>query len=163
MSKVSVYLPGAGLTPLTPGRLDRVAHNAFTYGQCHALAIALAERLQCPLRVVVAAPAALAKASRPLALPSPLPSTVLDVELPDSVVARYWDHAVVEVGPDRYLDVRGIRSKKDLLHLNGYEPTNLLVLTSPRQLRALSKHRSGVTPNVSAARLFVDAVIDAYL
>jgi hypothetical protein len=151
-AKTTVYLPGAGRVALTPNVLDVTALNAFSYGQCHALAIALAERLELPLRVVLSTRARLRTSNIPE-----------NEELPDRVVARHWGHAVVELSPGKYLDVKGIRSAKELIDMNACEPSSFIAPTSRRQLCELSYLRSGVRPNIDVARQFVDAVIDSYL
>lgn len=165
---IEVNLPGARRVRLTPGVLDTAAITAFTNGQCHAMAIALSRRLGRPPALLLSHQS-----------PSPRVSwreMVTNGHVTSSVAAARWDHAVVRLAPDRFLDATGVRTLSELRHMFyvdgdvrctsspcASEPRAIVVSTSPEQLRELSRfRRGGLTPNVAAAELFVDAVLANY-
>jgi hypothetical protein len=87
-------------------------------------------------------------------------------EIPDRVVARHWDHALVEIEPGRYLDVNGVRTLSQLRSGGDkYQPSTVYVIpTSEEQIFDLSaKYRSGLKPNVRVASHYAPLIIERYL
>ena len=158
--KVSSYAILGERRQVTPGVLDDDARYLFNHGQCTALAIALAQRLNTPLKLVV-------NSFYDQEDYVDFDGDFLDgiTEIPAEVIDEDWWHAVVEVDPDQYLDVAGIISKRDLLlRYFAKEEDGLLITTSEDQLYDLPRRCEGAPrPDLPTAELFVDAVLSEFL
>ena len=148
---VTVDLWDGPPVPVTPGILDKDAEHAFMNGQCHALALALAEKLNKPLVVLV--------------------EYEVGEEPGEDVtserwLAEHWLHAAVQLDWDRYLDVTGVSDQDGLLELYGdtsdhSEVVNEVVPVTAEQLERFWVHGYGVPPARDVAQTFVAPVLDA--
>lgn len=144
---------------LPAGTINSKVIFAYTHGQCHALAIALHEIGHFELCLSVSA-----RIQKTLGLSV---EDTLDEELDDAVAAKHWDHAMVRLGDNLYLDIRGLLTENEALYGDApegaYHLVDYLVApTSPRQLLALAKN-SGVRPNMDAARHYARLVVKKHL
>jgi len=153
----TVQLTQADLPPrlVTPGVLNHDAIDAFTHGQCHALAIALGEALDAPLAAVVAWEYKYDDQWEDIA------NGGADL----GVLAEVWHHVVVVLDDDRFLDATGVRSCEEVLFECGATDPDLfeIVPVTADQLTALHRFGGGVAPDVEVARTFVPAVLERYL
>ena len=159
-STVQVSLGYRGLGDITPGVLDKDAEYVFMNGQCHALAIALAEKLDKPLFVFT----------------EYTYSThdqwwdheYGDMDDPPSEqwLAEHWSHAVVQLGWDTYLDVNGISDEDELIETYGQldsehgKTAYSLFQVTPEQLGRFWQYGDGVEPAVEVARTFIEPVLE---
>jgi len=159
---------------LTPGLLDEEAQRAFSEGQCHALAIAIAELTSLPLVALMYYDYNKEDEFGPL-------EEILEKSptgtLPMDIFADSWYHAAVKLGRDRLLDVFGLRSQEEMINTylddadvarNADEPTYYhIVPTSAKQLATV--HAAGppgvygVRPNLHAARVFAPTALSLAL
>ena len=141
---------------VTPGLLDEAAEEAFQYGQCHALAIVLAERLDRPIHALVEYFPYDLWWDEEFGDESESPS--------EEWLASHWGHAVIQVGPGSYLDVEGISDMDDLVATYGsprdYGVCYATFEVTPKQLSRFWMYGYGVKPNLDVARTFVDPVLD---
>jgi hypothetical protein len=148
---------------LSPGYLGYDAKLVFTNGQCHALAIALSEKLSLPIKLVFNRKDVEHYLTSTDKLRSPY------TELPDEVVSGGYDHALVSLGRGRYLDVEGVHSKKDVEEKWGrvWRRRKLnpvaLVTSSADQLLRLGGQDAVPVPNVAVAKKFTAVVLRTYL
>jgi hypothetical protein len=71
------------------------------------------------------------------------------------------EHVVVEIGDDRYLDIRGVSNRDDLME-HWFEQSDwgaLVAATEEQLLSIFTRPRQ----NVAVAERFVDAVLEKYL
>jgi hypothetical protein len=145
---------------LPAGVINSKVIFAYTHGQCHAMAIALHEIVHFELCLSVST-----RIQKTLGL-SP-EEIIAKGELDDLVVERHWDHAMVKLGDDLYLDIRGLLTKNEALYGDSPEGAfhlvdYLIVPTSPRQLRTLAKS-AGIRPNMEAAKHYANLVVKKHL
>jgi len=155
----SVRLWSGPPVPVKLGVLDKAAEHAFMNGQCHALALALAEKLDKPLFV--------------LAIYEYSSSDEwwdedgdMDDAPSEEWLAAHWSHAVLQLGWDSYLDVTGVSSEDELMEVYGDtdeergETGNVLFAVTPKQLERFWMYGYGVAPDMDVARTFVEPVLD---
>lgn len=158
MSDDDIHMPMPGLVGkyyITPGIIDDRAQTAFNCGQCHALAIALAQH----------------KDYKPVLLlhhddrkTIPKYQKIWDdiqsedhLEVPDNFAAKYWVHAMVLTPNNRYIDINGSHSIDDVL--NDFGDDTAIVSTNIDQLNRLHLYRSGKAPKTEVAQSFVDPLL----
>jgi hypothetical protein len=148
---------GSHIQTIPANSLGPEVKEAFSRGQCHSLALALHEMLDVPLCLVVAAK-----------VKETLHMSVAEIqeleELPDEVAAFGWNHALVRIDSDRYLDIQGIHAHEGVL--NDYlDPENYFIApTTARQLDAFAmQYGTAVWPDMKAGRHYAELVVRAYL
>lgn len=153
--KISVPAIGKKDVWVTPGVVDVDAAYLYSNGQCAALAIALSRKLSAPLRLV---------AYRFHANDN---EAIIDEDeqfkddVPFEWITESSYHAVVEVGPDQFLDISGVTDKVSLLRrcfMHAHE--GALTTTSEAQLMSIF---DSPKQDIATAELFVDAVLEKHL
>ncbi len=155
--RLRVTLNDGSAAVLEAGVLDDDAIDAFLNGQCHALAVLLAEHLGAPLAVVADGRALEA----------------LDEEaggggqLSDRAFRDSWLHVVVELEDGLFLDASGLHDGAHLIQLCLAErPSDgVIARTTREQVLAIlsAEGTNAVTADWAAAAAFIDSVIDEYL
>ena len=144
---VSLNTNYGGTVVVTPGVLDEDALFGFSGGQCHAMAIALSERLDKPLLVMVT-----------VGESEDIPSN------PDEEwIANHWTHAVVEISTEKYLDVSGVWDEEEVIdnycRIGEDDLEYSLVPIEREGLENLHNYGKCQAPQTDIARLFVDVVL----
>ena len=136
---------------LPTDRINEGVLLAYNHGQCHALALALHELTGLPLRLEVSRDI--------LAFLRLTPEKLLNLDVvPVYALARYWNHALVELGPDRYLDVSGVHTNRQAALT-----TRFIVPATQDQILALHRvYRAADAPNLEVARHFAPLVLREY-
>jgi hypothetical protein len=150
---------------VTPGVLDEMTKDVFMNGQCHALAMALCERYGYPMYLLAWGNEGIERAL----LDSAGNLKKRPGRIKDEDLYSQWEHCVVKIGRDKYLDATGVHSWEGLFsgwYPKGPENVYYLVPTTPEQMNRIYETYTtefSFLPNVEVAREFVQAVIDEYL
>jgi hypothetical protein len=167
-----------GPITITLGVLDDTSIRAYSFGQCHALAIALSQYLHTTPQVVVhlldteflspeeeLKEMELCYQEEMCYEPFEAPQNEPDYAWSDYELADTWEHAVVEIEPGRYLDIDGIKTLSQLVSSGTEDEREYMVVpVAAASLAEFHTHDeySGLAPQVDVARSFVRPLLERY-
>ena len=155
---VMIEMPNEVMLQISSGVIDENSILAFSRGQCHSLAISLAQRLG-------------------------VEPTILvfneydnegwedgDLDEDDEYLAENWHHAAIYLGENKFLDIKGVRSGEEIIEEFGYHyPEGAIAdgayefinITSSRlgSLWRFDETGAAAPPAMAVAEKFVDSVL----